>query len=96
MDLFSGVAGTVLERWAYVSKASDAKRIDGSSNYVVDVMRNESKYAYGWISNTIYYQYIWFRKGCRKSKSWWSIFKLLIVQLHAESVPGGSLSKWWK
>ena len=44
--LFTGVPGEVLERWAYVSKASDAKRIDGSSNYAVDVLKNESKYAY--------------------------------------------------
>ncbi len=44
--LWTGTPGYVLEKHAYVSKASDAKRFDGSSNYVVNVMRNESKYAY--------------------------------------------------
>ena len=44
--LRTGTPGEVLEKHAFVSKASDAKRIDGSSNYVVDVMRNESKYAW--------------------------------------------------
>ncbi len=44
--LFTGVPGEIIEKWAYVSKASDAKRIDGSSNYVGDVLRNESKYVY--------------------------------------------------
>ena len=44
--LWTGTPGYVLEKHAFVSKASDAKKIDGSSNYCVDVMRNESKYAY--------------------------------------------------
>ena len=44
--LWTGTPGYVLEKHAYVSKASDAKKFDGSSNYVVNVMRNESKYAY--------------------------------------------------
>ena len=44
--LWTGTPGYVLEKHAFVSKASDAKRIDGSSNYFVEVMRNESKYAY--------------------------------------------------
>jgi hypothetical protein len=42
--LWTGTPGEVLERHAFVSKASDAKRIDGSSNYVGNVLRNESKY----------------------------------------------------
>jgi hypothetical protein len=44
--LWTGTPGYVLEKFAYVSKASDAKKIDGSSNYIVEVLRNESKYAY--------------------------------------------------
>ena len=44
--LFSGTANDVLERHAYVSKARDAKRFDGSSNYVGNVLRNESKYVW--------------------------------------------------
>ena len=35
--LWTGTPGYVLEKHAFVSKASDAKRIDGSSNYAVDV-----------------------------------------------------------
>ena len=42
--LWTGTPGEVLERHAFVSKASDAKRIDGSSNYIGNVLRNESKY----------------------------------------------------
>ena len=47
--LWTGVPGEILERFAYVSKASDAKRADGSSNYFKDVLANESKYA--WVGN---------------------------------------------
>lgn len=43
---FTGVANTVLEKFAYVSKASDAKRDDGSSNYYVNVINDQSKYVY--------------------------------------------------
>jgi len=44
--LFTNVAGEVLELHAFVSKAGDAKRIDGSNNYVKEVLRNESRYVY--------------------------------------------------
>jgi len=47
--LWTGTPGYVLEKHAYVSKASDAKRIDGSSNYIGTVLRNES--AYVWLGN---------------------------------------------
>lgn len=40
----SGTAGTILEKFGYVSKASDAKNSDGSSNYYKDVLNNRSKY----------------------------------------------------
>ena len=40
----SGTAGTVLEKWGYVSKASDAKNSDGSSNYYKEVINSRSKY----------------------------------------------------
>ena len=42
----SGVANTVLERFGYVSKASDAKNSDGSSNYYKDVINERSKYVW--------------------------------------------------
>ena len=43
---FTGTGNTVLEKFAYVSKASDAKNDDGSSNYYVNVINDRSKYIY--------------------------------------------------
>jgi len=42
----SGTANTVLERFGYISKASDAVVEDGSSNYYVNVLADQSKYVY--------------------------------------------------
>ena len=41
---FSSTANTVLERFAYASKASDIKNPDGTSNYYKDVINSKSKY----------------------------------------------------
>lgn len=41
---FSGVPGTILEKYAFVSKASDAKTDDGSTNYYVNKINLTSKY----------------------------------------------------
>ena len=41
-----GVANTVLEKFAYVSKASDAKNPDGSDNFYKNVINSRSKYLY--------------------------------------------------
>ena len=46
----SGTSGTILEKFAYVSKASDAKKTDGTSNYYKDVVNNGSKYIW-WASH---------------------------------------------
>lgn len=43
---FTGVANTVLEKFDFVSKASDAKTDDGSSNYYVNVINDRSQYIY--------------------------------------------------
>jgi len=43
---FSGVANTILEKFAFLSKASDAVNDDGSSNYYVNVINERSKYVY--------------------------------------------------
>ena len=43
---FTGTPNTVLEKFAFVSKASDAKTDDGSSNYYVNVINDRSKYIY--------------------------------------------------
>jgi len=46
LGIWSGVAGTVLEKYAYVSKASDARKSDGSTNFYKDVLNNQSKYVW--------------------------------------------------
>ena len=47
--LFTGVAGTVLERYAYLSKAIDAKTLSGETNYYAKVLNRNSAYMY-WMS----------------------------------------------
>ena len=42
----SGTAGTVLEKYENVSKASDARNDDGSTNYYVTVIQNKSQWVY--------------------------------------------------
>jgi hypothetical protein len=42
--LFTGTPGIVLERFPFVSLASDAKNIDGSTNYIKDVINTRSRY----------------------------------------------------
>ena len=42
--VWTGTANTVLEKFPYVSKASDAKRADGTSAYYKDVINKTSKY----------------------------------------------------
>jgi phage tail sheath protein FI len=48
--LWSGTAGTVLEKYAFVSKASDAKDDSGNSNYYKNVISNKSKYVW-WVAH---------------------------------------------
>lgn len=43
---FTGTANTVLEKWSFVSKASDAKSPDGSSNYYKNVINDKSRYVW--------------------------------------------------
>ena len=43
---FSGVAGTVIEKFPFVSKASDAVGVDGQSSYYKQVIFNNSQYIY--------------------------------------------------
>jgi phage tail sheath protein FI len=49
---WTGVAGTILEKFAFVSKASDAKKPDGANNYYVDVINSRSKYIWWMDHNT--------------------------------------------
>lgn len=47
---WTGTAGTVLEKFAYVSKASDAKKFDGTNNYYKDVINSRSQYVW-WLDH---------------------------------------------
>jgi phage tail sheath protein FI len=46
----TGTQGTVLEKYAFVSKASDAKDDSGNSNYYKNVITSKSKYIH-WLSH---------------------------------------------
>jgi hypothetical protein len=48
--VWTGEVGTVLETFAYISQASDARADDGTNNYYADVINNRS--AYVWVGNT--------------------------------------------
>ena len=48
---FTGAANTVLEKFAYVSKASDAKKSDGTNNYYKNVINSRSQYVW-WMDHT--------------------------------------------
>ena len=48
--LFSGTRGTVLEKFGFVSKASDARDDSGNANYYKQVLQSKSKYIY-WASH---------------------------------------------
>jgi len=41
---WTGTANTILEKFSFVSKASDAKSLDGSSNYYAEVINRTSAY----------------------------------------------------
>lgn len=49
---FTGVPGATLEKFAYVSKASDAISFTGISNYYENVLVNQSQYAY-WMDHPV-------------------------------------------
>ena len=42
----TGTAGTILEKFAFVSKAGDAKRGDGTNNYYKNVVNSRSQYVW--------------------------------------------------
>lgn len=48
--LISGTKGAVLEKFAFVSQASDAAKEDGTTNYYKNVVNNTSKYIY-WLDH---------------------------------------------
>ena len=48
--LFTGTRGEILEKFPFVSKASDGKDDSGNSNYYKNVIQNKSEYVY-WLSH---------------------------------------------
>lgn len=50
LGYFSGVRGQVLERFAFVSKASNAKDVSGAVNYYATVLNRQSAYAW-WLAH---------------------------------------------
>jgi phage tail sheath protein FI len=44
--LFTGVPGAILEKYAFLSKASDAKQLDGAPAFYGNVLNNQSNYVY--------------------------------------------------
>jgi len=44
--LFSGTPGTILETYKGLSRATDAKNIDGSTNYYKDIINDASRYVW--------------------------------------------------
>ena len=47
--LFTGTPGTILEKFAYLSKAGNAVNQNGTTNYYKDVINNQSEYI--WLLN---------------------------------------------
>jgi phage tail sheath protein FI len=47
---FSGVAGSMLEKYSFLSKLSDAKRPDGTNNYYKNVINSQSRYIW-WLDH---------------------------------------------
>jgi phage tail sheath protein FI len=48
---FTGTKGSILEKFAYVSKLSDAKKYDGTLNYYKEVINTRSQYIW-WMKHT--------------------------------------------
>ena len=86
----SGVAGEVLERHAFVSKASDAKRIDGSSNYVYEVLNRESEYV--WMGDVTELTNNSVAAGADAGSDKTSSFKSFDSATLIETTPGGRLA----
>jgi phage tail sheath protein FI len=89
--LFTGVPGEIVEKWGYVSKAIDAKRIDGSSNYVGDVLKNESKYIYLGDVTELTVKSVAAGTAAGQPKAG-ATFQTFDSATAAEAAPGGSLA----
>lgn len=52
LGLWTGTPGAILEKFAYVSKASDARKDDGTNNYYRNVLNDLSKYVW-WMDHPV-------------------------------------------
>jgi hypothetical protein len=50
--VWTGTANSILEKYAFVSKASDAKKSDGSNNYYKNVINAQSRYLW-WMDHPV-------------------------------------------
>lgn len=50
--LFTGVPGEVLETWSGMSRATDSKKLDGSTNFYKNIINHSSQYI--WVTNDKY------------------------------------------
>ena len=50
--VWTGSRGSILEKFAFVSKASDARKADGTNNYYKNVINTRSKYIW-WVDHTV-------------------------------------------
>ena len=51
--LWTGVKGSVLERFEYLSKALDGRKPDGTNNYWINIINNNSQYIYAYHAPTV-------------------------------------------
>jgi hypothetical protein len=51
--LWTGVKGSVLERFEYISKALDGRKPDGTNNYWINIINNNSQYIYAYHAPTV-------------------------------------------
>ena len=91
---FTGEPGEVLERHAHVSKANDAKKVDGSTNYVSNVLRTQSSYV--WLADPVELTDLSVDTGSvvdADQPKAGNIFKSFNSATDIEKFPGGSLTQ---
>jgi len=88
---WTGTPGDILERHAFISKASDAKRIDGSSNYIQEVLSRESEYCWLGAAGQLTANSVAAGSDAGSAKGG-TTFKVFDSTTLAETYPGGSLT----
>ena len=89
--LWTGTPGEVIETHAFISKASDAKRIDGSNNYIKNVLRNESEYVWLGLVTELQADSVATGRSVGSSKAGGD-FKSFDSATDGEKFPGGRLT----